>query len=84
MKPEDAAQQYEAAMNDAHATVNGRFNGIWCNLNEDEREWLLRFASAIESHVRAETVAMCKEKARPTFNPHIDWSAVDAAVKDPP
>jgi hypothetical protein len=51
------------------------------------------FADAIESHVRAETVAMCKanvvvdveeefrngEFVRATAS--LDWSAVDAAVK---
>jgi hypothetical protein len=60
----------------------------------EELEKLTRFASAIESHVRAETVAMCKEKVivnvREVFrrdeydgtDVDLDWSTVDAAVKE--
>jgi hypothetical protein len=52
---------------------------------------MMSFASAIESHVRAETVAMCRAKLsielvrladQTVVGFREDWSAVDAAVKE--
>ena len=81
MKAEDVAELYEAAMD--QEMWNGRFNGVWRNLNDDERKWLLRFARACEQH----GIEKAKAKARVTSitgwspNAWVDWRALDAEVE---
>lgn len=82
MKPEDVARLYNSAKHpdDPYSMPE------WALTSSNGQELLTRFASAIESHVRAETVAMCKENAEVRFNvalgEYIDWSAVDAAMEE--
>jgi hypothetical protein len=89
MKPEDVERLFDATWPDA--AHGDRI--AWQFLSDTTKASVLRLASAIESHVRAETVVMCKanvvvdveeefrngEFVRATAS--LDWSAVDAAVK---
>jgi hypothetical protein len=81
MKPEVVGALYDAALTDQRRPHTQEFD----RCAPEYRDLLLRFASAIESHVRAEAFYDQRFRRTPDHEPCAccpeHWSAVDSAVK---